>query len=1164
MRRFGIVVTLLTFSFINPASGQDGWKSIFDGTSLDGWKQAGPGGFTLQEDGSMVSHGGMGLFYYEEEAFQDFELELDWKVNKHNANAGVFVRFPASDDPWVAVREGYEIQIDNSRDPDHVTGSVYAVSAPFRVPPMEDDSWNTFLIRVTGQRYQIWLNGEQINDFVGNRSREGHIGLQNHDDSSRVAFRNVRVRTLDESSPMNLAELAPPPPNEEEEIRVLMVTATHGFRHGAAIQAQNEVMMALSETTELRVDTTENLELLNRDNLAQYDVLFLANSTLRAVRPEGQPEPDEVTLEGTYANYDILLQIPDNETPGSLALSGTPDSLTGAISFRLFPEVSPLDSVAISGDSLLFRWSVSGAGLLEGAVKLVGDSLEGAISVMNTSMPLTGTLAAPPPEEWLLTIDSPQGDMDATLSLSDTSGTMAFFGSDYPLMDLQSDTDSISFSFDSGDFGIIEGKGAMTDGAIEGVFSAGEMTLSFTGSLLETDSLEDEETPTITADQQASILEFLRDGKGIAVAHAGLDALYNWNEYRDMVGGGLFDSHPWTQSVHINIEDADNPAVAHFGDGFWIRDEIYVLDENPRWNSRVLMSLDMNSVVQEGNVAGNARNDYPIAWVRQHLGGRVFVTALGHFADVWKTPSFQEHVVQGIRIAAGRSNANLGGRRVKEVIAKDVWPDDIAVDERGNVWIAELRGKMFRYDAATGDVAYIGHVITPDPTNIEHGLYGIEVDPAFYDGSPYIYLYYAEPHTFINKLVRVRFDGNTIVQGSQEVLLRVPTEPTCCHQAGDLEWGPDSTLYLSTGDTGMSEVRPSWEVSEERLEAFKERNALNDYHWARQADSERSAQNLQDLRGKILRIHRDGTIPHDNPFFGEPGVRWEIYAYGLRNPYRFKVDHQTGALYIGVVGPDASYDYDEYNISKEGGENFGWPRTLGSLFYNEWTPEMIPNYVPPIWEYDYEGGGRSATVGPIYRHQGDGAFPELMQNKLFVFDWARRWIKYGTLVEGTFESDQENDVRVDVPNISMPATRLVNIKTFDQLRETAPISIEQGSDGSIYVAEFDGFWDPGPAAQVTRYRWVEDNRPPIGDADVTPKGNYEYHFDGSDIYDPDLDLLTFEWDFGDGKASKERVSQHSYQSPGTYTASLTVIDERGQQIVIHKTVQVPEPDILNE
>ncbi len=1160
MKQFTTVAVALLLAGGQASHAQDeGWQTLLDSTSLEGWEQAGPGGFDLQEDGSVLSHGGMGLFYYAAQSYQDFELELKWNVNKPSANAGVFVRFPPSDDPWVAVREGYEIQIDNSRDPDHVTGSIFAISAPFRMPAKGPGEWNAFRIRVEGQRYRVWLNGHLVNDFVGNRSREGHIGLQNHDDSSQVAFRDIRIRTLEGNgnAPMTLAQLAPKadPASEVEEIRVLMVTATHGFRHGAAIQAQKEVMTALSATTELRVDTTEDLSKLNRDTLAQYDVLFLANSTLRAPRPEGALEPEEVTLEGTFANYDVVMQVPDNTFEGTLALSGTEDALTGAIAFKRFPGIMALEEATLDADSLTIAWEAEGVGRMAATLKVQRDSLIGTISFMNMQMPLVGARAVDPAQRWQLSIGTPQGAMEAELVLEDTTGSITFLNDTFPLDDLVRSDGELTFSFDGGEFGTVGAEAQLTGGELSGTLSAGVMTLSFTGVHADTEE-EEANTPMISVEQQLAIMEFLRNGNGIAVAHAGLDALYHWDEYREMVGGGLFDSHPWTQSVRITIDDPDNVATRHFGEDFWIRDEIYVLDENPRWTSRVLMSLDTESVELTGDLAGQERNDYPIAWIRKHLGGRIFVTKLGHFADVWKTPAFQEHIVQGLRIAAGRADADFGGRRIKEVIAQEVWPDDIAVDERGNVWIAELRGEIYHYDAATGDWGQIGKVWTTDPTNIEHGLYGIEVDPAFYDGSPYVYLYYAEQHTFMNILSRVEFAGGVLRMETEEVLLRVPTEPTCCHQAGDLEWGPDSTLYLSTGDNGMSEVRPDWELSEERLEAFKTRHQLKDIHWSRNVDSERSAQNLQDLRGKILRINRDGTIPHDNPFFGEPGVRWEIYVYGLRNPYRFKVDHQTGALYIGVVGPDAAFDYDEYVVSSEGGENFGWPRTLGALFYNEWTPDMIPGYAPPFWEYTYESGGRSATVGPIYRHEGKGAFPSILQNKLFVFDWARRWIKYGELVEGTFASDQERDVRQEVPEITMPAMRLVNIKTFDTLTDTAPISMELGPDGSLYVAEFDGFWVPGPDAQVTRYRWLEGNRPPLGDARIMDEGDGRFRFDASDLHDPDLDLLTYHWDFGDGHESSRHLVHHRYEAPGEYPVVLTVTDARGMVRTIARTVHL--------
>ena len=96
----------------------------------------------------------------------------------------------------------------------------------------------------------------------------------------------------------------------------------------------------------------------------------------------------------------------------------------------------------------------------------------------------------------------------------------------------------------------------------------------------------------LTHAHRKAIMDFLADGKGFAGAHSALDALYGWNEYREMVGGGLFESHPWTQPVRINVEDIDNESTRHLGHSFEIRDEIYVLDKNPRWSSHVLASLD--------------------------------------------------------------------------------------------------------------------------------------------------------------------------------------------------------------------------------------------------------------------------------------------------------------------------------------------------------------------------------------------------------------------------------------------------------------------------------------------------------------------------------------------------------------------------------------------
>ncbi|WP_149549464.1 lectin [Streptomyces marokkonensis] len=180
---------------------ETGYTPLFDGTATTGWKQAGPGGFTLA-DGTLTSHGGLGLLWYDaKEITGDYSLKLDWKLNGDD-NSGVFVGFPASDDPWSAVNNGYEIQIDATDAADRTTGAVYGFrSADLAArdaalnPPGE---WNTYEIRVTGERLEVFLNGRKINDFTNTdpaRSlKQGHIGLQNHGDGDDAAFRNIRIK----------------------------------------------------------------------------------------------------------------------------------------------------------------------------------------------------------------------------------------------------------------------------------------------------------------------------------------------------------------------------------------------------------------------------------------------------------------------------------------------------------------------------------------------------------------------------------------------------------------------------------------------------------------------------------------------------------------------------------------------------------------------------------------------------------------------------------------------------------------------------------------------------------------------------------------------------------------------------------------------------------
>ncbi|MEV7203149.1 ThuA domain-containing protein [Streptomyces griseoluteus] len=182
---------------------ENGYRRLFDGTSLEGWRQAGPGSFALSADGTLTSSGGMGLLWYAASGFSSYSLKLDWKITG-DGNSGVFVGFPPSDDPWSAVDNGYEVQIDATDVPEKTTGSVYGfqsadLAARDRAlnPPGE---WNTYEIRVEGERLRIWLNGVPVNDFTNTdpaRSlRDGHIGIQNHGADDQVSFRDVRIKEL--------------------------------------------------------------------------------------------------------------------------------------------------------------------------------------------------------------------------------------------------------------------------------------------------------------------------------------------------------------------------------------------------------------------------------------------------------------------------------------------------------------------------------------------------------------------------------------------------------------------------------------------------------------------------------------------------------------------------------------------------------------------------------------------------------------------------------------------------------------------------------------------------------------------------------------------------------------------------------------------------------
>ena len=175
------------------------FTSIFDGKTLDGWKMAGEGRFVIVEsDAALKSEGGMGLLWYSENIYKNFILKLEWKVSDEDDNSGVFVRFPNPDDnPNIAVREGYEIQIDDrGGNPIHQTGAIYDFAAPSKVVSKPPGQWNIMEIQVINHSNTVIINGQKVTEFTGSRLTEGYIGLQAHDDKSKVSFRNIMIKEI--------------------------------------------------------------------------------------------------------------------------------------------------------------------------------------------------------------------------------------------------------------------------------------------------------------------------------------------------------------------------------------------------------------------------------------------------------------------------------------------------------------------------------------------------------------------------------------------------------------------------------------------------------------------------------------------------------------------------------------------------------------------------------------------------------------------------------------------------------------------------------------------------------------------------------------------------------------------------------------------------------
>lgn len=235
----------------------------------------------------------------------------------------------------------------------------------------------------------------------------------------------------------------------------------------------------------------------------------------------------------------------------------------------------------------------------------------------------------------------------------------------------------------------------------------------------------------------------------------------------------------------------------------------------------------------------------------------------------------------------------------------------------------------------------------------EQGLLGLAFHPRYAENG-YFYVYYTN---FNGDTVVARYnvsaaDPNQADPNSSKVLLTVP-QPYGNHNGGQIEFGPDGYLYIALGDGGSA------------------------------GDPENNGQNLESLLGKILRLDVDNgdpyAIPADNPFVGQANARPEIWAWGLRNPWRFSFDRLTGDLFIADVGQNQWEEVNFQPAGSPGGENYGWRVYEGNHCYDGLCAGE--NFVYPIAEYSHAEGHCSITGGYMYRGT---QHPTLYGNYFFI------------------------------------------------------------------------------------------------------------------------------------------------------------------------------------
>lgn len=317
-----------------------------------------------------------------------------------------------------------------------------------------------------------------------------------------------------------------------------------------------------------------------------------------------------------------------------------------------------------------------------------------------------------------------------------------------------------------------------------------------------------------------------------------------------------------------------------------------------------------------------------------------------------------------------------------------------APGEPGKLYIVEQNGVIKVLDLGAETIAPTPLLdISPNGANLtiasgERGLLGLAFDPDFQTTGRFFVNYTSRTSSPLISTVAEFLDADHdgVADSTTPTVLKTVSQPYSNHNGGNLEFGPDGMLYCSFGDGGLYD------------------------------DPNENAQNRQSLLGKLWRLDVNNPptyIPADNPFVGDATTLDEIWALGLRNPWRFSFDRLSGDLWIGDVGQDTREEVDfqpallpdNSNIGSVGGRNYGWDCREGFIAspFVDKDCSQEGTYTDPIFDVSHADGACAITGGVVYRGT---AIPDL-DGTYFYADYCAGWVRSFEYVNGAVTNQRD-------------------------------------------------------------------------------------------------------------------------------------------------------------